>query len=111
MAFYGCEFIFDGVSCSQYGLKVYDFGGTGQSDVTMQSGDIVEDRIARRYDALTYGLTQNKALNFSLVFGPNEESLDAASPMDRYDIQRISSWLTGHKERKWLSIVQPDMHG
>lgn len=109
MAFWGDEFIFDGVSCAEFGLTVYDFGSNGQDDVEFKVGEIVEDRIPGRYDALTYGLNQNQALEFTLVFGPNMESIDANSSMDRYDIDAITAWLTGHSGYKWLMIVQDDM--
>lgn len=32
MAFWGDEFIFDGIPCSQFGLMVYHFGSNGQED-------------------------------------------------------------------------------
>lgn len=110
MAFYGCEFIFDGIPCSEYGLMVYSFGSNSQSDTKFQSGDIVEDRINGRYDALTYGVRQNGSLEFNLVFGANVESIDRNMHLERYEIEAISSWLTGHQQRKWLSIMQDDMH-
>ena len=62
MAFWGTEFIFDGIPCSEYGLMVYHFGSEGQDDVTFQSGEIIEDRIPYRYDSLIYGLVQNGSL-------------------------------------------------
>lgn len=109
MAFYGCEFSFDGIPCSEYGLMVYTFGSTGQSDVSFETGDVAEDRLSSRYDALMYGLNQNQSLSYTLVFGPNIESLDANQPLDRYEVEAIAAWLVGHQQRKWLTIVQPDM--
>ena len=109
MAFYGCEFVFDDIPCSEHGLMIYDFGSNAQADVSYQTGDVSEDRVSSRYDALMYGLTQNKALEYTLVFGTNNESIDANESFDRYEAEAISAWLTGHKTRKWLSIVQDDM--
>lgn len=109
MAFWGNEFIFDGIPCSMYGLMVYHFGSNDQDDVGFQDGDIVEDRIQGRYDALTYGLVQNQALEYTLVFGANMESMDAGESIDRTEVDSIASWLTGHQTRKWLAIVQDDM--
>lgn len=112
MAFHGCEFVFDGVSCSEYGLMVYDFGSTKQSDVSFPSAREPEvDRVAGRYDSLFYGLEQSDPLEFTLVFGANMESIDANEAMDRPEIERIAAWLTGHERWKWLSIVQDDMEG
>lgn len=109
MAFWGNEFIFDGVPCSEFGLMVYHFGANGQEDVNFQNGEIVEDRIPSRYDALTYGLVQNQSLEYTLIFGANMESVDANSSLDRYDVEAIAAWLTGHQVRKWLIISQSDM--
>lgn len=109
MAFWGTEFIFDGIPCSEYGLMVYHFGSNGQDDVSFQNGEIVEDRIPGRYDALTYGLVQNQSLEYTLVFGANMESMDANESIDRYEVETIAAWLTGYKTRKWLTIIQDDM--
>ncbi len=43
-----------------------------------------------------------KPLEFTLVFGSDE-------PLDRFDFERISYWLTGHQEYQWLTIDQPDL--
>ena len=110
MAFYGCEFVFDGVSCHEMGLMVYDFGSNVQGDASFTSaGKIVSDSTSRRYDNFFYGLEQNEPMEYTLVFGANIESLDENEHIDRYEVEAIASWLTGHNSRKWLEIVQPDM--
>lgn len=109
MAFWGTEFIFDDIPCSEFGLMVYHFGSNGQDDVSFKNGEVIEDRIPGRYDALTYGLVQNQSLEYTLVFGANMESLDANANLDRFEVEAIASWLTGHSTRKWLVIVQDDM--
>ncbi len=110
MAFYGCEFIFDDLPCTEFGLMVYSFGSNAQDDVSFPSaGTVSEDRIASRYDGLMYGLTQNQSLEYTLVFGANMESLDANDSINRFEIATVTAWLTGHDTRKWLTIIQPDM--
>lgn len=109
MAFWGNQFVFDGIPCSEFGLMLYTFGSDGQEDVDFKNGEIIEDRIAGRYDALMYGVKQNEALEFTLVFGANMESVDAMSHINRYEIENIAAWLTGHQQRKWLEIMQDDM--
>ena len=109
MAFWGNEFIFDGIPCSEFGLMVYSFGTESQEDVSFQNGSVIEDRIPGRYDALTYGVVQNQALEYTLIFGANPDSIDMYAPLDRYEVESITSWLTGHRERKWLVIMQNDM--
>jgi len=111
MAYWGCEFIFDNIPCSSYGLMMYDFGSTKQDEeFSFKSGEIIEERISGRYDTLVYGLKQNQPLEFTLVFGANIDSLDKGKYLDRTEIEVIASWLTGHQSMKWLSIFQDDMH-
>ena len=109
MAFWGNEFIFDGISCSDFGLMVYHFGSEGQDDISYSNNGIVEESISGRYDTLFYGTEQNKPLEFKLVFGANMEAVDKNKPLDRYETEAVAAWLTGHGSRKWLSIVQDDM--
>ena len=109
MAFYGDVFIFDDIPCTEFGLMIYSFGSNSQSDTAFKNGSLSEDRIATRHDALTYGLVQNDSLEYTLIFGANPDSIDAYSHIDRYEVEAIASWLTGHSTRKWLTIVQQDM--
>ena len=110
MSFYGSEFIFDGKSCKEYGLTLYNFGSASQGDVSFPSvGKVFEDRILSRYSSLFYGISQNDSLEYTLVFGANTDSLDRNEHLDRTEISAIASWLTGHGEQKWLQIVQEDM--
>ena len=45
MAFYGCEFLFDGKSCKEYGLTLYNFGSVSQGDTSFPSaGKVYEER-------------------------------------------------------------------
>ena len=112
MAFYGSEFVFDGKSCKEFGLMLYDVGSDSQGDVKFQSvGKAQEDSIAGRYSSFFYGLEQNQSLSFTLIFGVNTDSIDHGESLNRFEIEEIASWLTGHNTRKWLQIVQPDMEG
>lgn len=108
MAFWGNTFIFDDVACTEFGLMVYDFNSNSQDDVEFQAGNVIEDRILRRYDSFMYGLDQNQSLEYTLVFGANMYALDNNKSLDRYEVEAIASWLTGHQERKWLTIMQDD---
>lgn len=83
---------------------VYDIGGKGQNDVSFgNKASIVETRINNRIQPIYFGTNYNsKPLEFSLVFGSDRE-------LDRYEMENISYWLTGHKEYKWLSVGQEDM--
>ena len=110
MAFYGCEFVFDGKSCDEYGLMVYKFGSKGQDDIAFNTGGkIYEDTTARRRTTFFYGIEQNEPMEYTLVFGANPKAIDIRTPLDRFEIEAIAAWLTGHSTQKWLEIVQPDM--
>lgn len=110
MSFYGCHFSFDGVPCEEYGLMIYDFGASGSENAVLSSdAKIVEDRISRRFSPLHYGTIVNKPLEFTLTFGADMTSIDSGTYLDRWDLDAIASWLTGHSEYKWLEIMQPDM--
>lgn len=87
-----------------YGLMIYDFNGNGQGNVSFgNQASIVETRTNLRVPPLHFGVNYNQnPLEFKLVFG-------AENPLDRYELENISMWLTGHQQYQWLSIDQPDL--
>lgn len=110
MSFYGCHFSFNGESCSQYGLMMYDFGQKSDTSNSLFTGvEIVEDRISRRYKPLHYGTIANKPLEFTMTFGADISAIDKNIHLDRWDMELVSRWLTSHNSYKWLEIEQPDM--
>lgn len=98
------EFIFNGESSCSYGLMLYTIDGKGQSDVAFgNKASIIEARTVGRITPLHFGVNYNSSpLQFKLVFGRD-------TPIDRFEFERISLWLTGHQDYKWLQIVQPDL--
>lgn len=111
MSFYGSQFVFDGVPCSDYGLMLYEVGSGSDTNGKLSTGvKIIEDRITRRHTPLHYGITYNSPLVFSLTFGVDTERIDTNQPLDRWEMESISSWLTGHDEYKYLEIIQSDMN-
>lgn len=109
MAFYGCDFTFNGVSASSMGLMFYNFGTEGQDDVDLSVGEIVGDQINGRHDTMLYGLVQNEPLEFTLVFGADTDTIEAGAFLTRERINTITKWLTGYQTWKILTIDQPDM--
>lgn len=111
MSFYGTEFIFDGTSSYEYGLCLYyQMYNTTQSDTEFASNvKMMEDRPARRSSSYCYGGTMEDSLEFKLVFGVTEERKAALGHFDRWEMQKIASWLTGHRDYKWLHILQDDL--
>lgn len=103
MAFNADYFIFDEVPCETYGLTLYSFKDSDTEESSLFSGaEVIEDRIAGRYTPIHYGVTNNEPLIFELTFGSKTQ-------LDRYDIDVIARWLTGHTQYKMLDIVQADL--
>ena len=98
------EFSFAGESSLMYGLMIYDIGSHTQSDVPFGNiAKIVETRTNNRIRPIHYGVNYHSSpLQFKLVFGSLE-------PLDRYEMENIAFWLTGHQDYQWLSIDQPDL--
>ena len=98
------EFSFAGRSSLEYGLMIYDFDGNTQDDVPFgNEADIIESRVLNRVTPLHFGVNyHDNPLEFKLVFG-------AERYLDRYELQNIALWLTGHQNYQWLSIDQPDL--
>lgn len=111
MSFYGSSFSFDGVSCEEFGLMLYDFDNTKQGNSKFAKIKLHEDRVYHMPRSIFYGTSCDDGLEFNLVFGADEYSASHHIPMDRQDLEVISSWLTGHNSYKWLTIDQPDMNG
>ena len=109
MAFYGCEFSFDGRSSHEFGLTMYNFGNYRQNDTFSfpSAGKIIEDRPEGRTAPLIYGKDRNEPMEFVLIFGPKEESWLSGFP-DRWDVERIAAWLTEPQNYRWLEIDQAD---
>lgn len=103
--FYSYEFTFAGISCLQHGLMIYDIGSEKQNAVSFANkADIVEARTVNRIRPIHYGVNYHEdPLEFTLVFGSEEEYLD------RFDFEAVSMWLTGHQQYQWLTIDQPDL--
>lgn len=110
MAFWGAEFIYKGRSSREFGVEMYEFGRTGSTNYRFTStGKPIEDSTTRRYSVFHYGVAVNEPHTFTLTFGPALDRFDSRIPFDRYEIEKIASWLTGWQELDWLHIIQPDM--
>lgn len=110
MAFYGSSFTFNGVSCDEYHLMIFDVdSGEGQENGQFIVRDPVEERLPRSYSPLYYGSTFNKPLEFRLVFGLNPKGLQQRIPLDRWDMEAIATWLTGPDGYRPLEIEQGDL--
>ena len=98
------EFTFAGKSQALYDLIICDIGGTTQDAVSFgNKASIVETRTVNRIKPIHYGVNYHEdPLEFKIVFGSEKE-------LDRFDMEKIAFWLTGHQEYQWLNIHQPDL--
>jgi phage-related protein len=87
-----------------YDMMIYDIDNSGQSAVSFgNKATIIEERIAGRIRPIHIGVNYHSSpLEFKLTFGSMHEQ-------DRYQMQEVALWLTGHTEYQWLSIDQPDL--
>lgn len=110
MAFWGRGFTFDGISCDEYNLTLYDIGGTNDDEAPFASTvSIVEETVGSKWKPYFYGVRFEDKLEFELVFGVNEDRIESGLYLDRSEVAKIASWLTGHHEYKWLTIEQDDI--
>jgi len=103
MAFFGKEFIFDGVPSSKYNLYINSPNG-GDFEILPASSDveIFTQRVYRRPRVYYYGTSQSPVLEFDLEVTSPEEITSVMS-------QSIQSWLFGKQEYAKLQIIQNDM--
>lgn len=109
MSFYGSSFSFDGISCEEFGLMLYDFDNITQGNSQFANMKIYEDRVSKRARSIFYGTDFEDGLEFKMVFGVDEYAASRHNPIDRQEMEVIGSWLTFHNSYKWLTIDQPDM--
>ena len=83
---------------------IYDIDNHNQDTVAFANkAEIAELRLPRRVQPIHYGVNYHKdPLQFKLVFG-------AQDFLDRFDMEAVAHWLTGHQDYKWLTICQSDL--
>lgn len=112
MAFWGHSFSFNGIPCEDFGLMLYDIGEHRNSAGSFAStSTVIEDKTAKRWKPIFYGVKHDNKLEFSLVFGVNPDRIESHHHLDRGELDAIASWLTGHNEYHWLEFDQDDMMG
>lgn len=110
MAFYGNSFTFNDIPCDDFDLMLYAVDQAEPGAGTFASiPEIQEEERPTRWRPFFFGTKYTKKLEFELVFGVNQTRLDQHQYLDRYELDAVASWLTGHNEYKRLAIVQEDM--
>lgn len=112
MAFWGCTFSFDGVSCSDHQLMLYSIGNHVHENTKFANiVKIKEESLSSHWKPLFFGVTYEDKLETEIVFGLNQDRIDAQQHLTRQEMAAISSWLCGHQEYKWLEVDQEDLAG
>ena len=89
---------------------MYNIDGTSPSAGKFASGvTVVEQKLSNRWRPLFYGAKLEGKLQFEIVFGVNQKRIDKNEYLDRYELEAIGSWLTGHDRYLWLEVMQEDM--
>lgn len=110
MSFFGRSFVFNSVPCEAYELMMYDLGSAGQGGGEFASTVTIEEEVVgNRQKPYFYGVKYDKKLELELVFGVHQRRIDAQKYLDRYEIDQIANWLTGHSQYHWLEVEQHDM--
>lgn len=111
MAFYGQSFSFHDTPCEAFDLMMYDIAGEEQGETVFASVvSIQEETVSGRYRPYFYGAKFEEKLEFEMVFGVNQHRLDAGNYLDRFELDAVATWLTGHDSYAWLVIEQEDMN-
>lgn len=96
-------FVFNGRSCDEFGLRLYSFESSTTNEFNAGAKiDILEDHIQKSIHPVFYGVDRKDKLEYEMTFG-------SEVPLDRYDIDLISSWLTECNGYHYLDILQEDM--
>lgn len=110
MAFWGHSFTFNDIPCEDFELMIYDIDGTSQSTGKFSSGvTVIEDKVSAHWKPYFYGVKLDNKLKFTMVFGVNQKRVDENKFLDRYELEAIAAWLTGHNKYMWLEIQQEDL--
>lgn len=102
-AFSGLNFIFDGKSSEEYGVKIVYINKSGWNTDNM--GADFEPILADNPLGISkpsYGINISQLLEFNITIG-------SLRPLNRHDVHKISSWLFARRKPCRLYIDQHDM--
>lgn len=110
MGFIAKRFSFNRIPCERFGLRIFDIDNENNDATPFAStGELQTDVIPFKGRTFLYGRSFEKPLEFKLVFGLDPLMLNMDEHLDRYEMDAIANWLTGHNTYKWLEVEQPDL--
>lgn len=112
MGFLARNFSFNGIPCEEFGVRILDINGSGNSASSFaNTGSLITDIVPSTGRNFLYGRSYDIPLEFTITFGvdPDPHYVTSEDYFDRYEMDRIANWLTGPEEYKWLEIEQADL--
>ena len=110
MSFWAESFSFNGQSCTDYDLMLYELGNGDSEETEFASTTAIsDDFVGGRWRPLFYGVKYQNKLTFEMTFGVNQCRLDQEQYLSRDEIDAIATWLTRVEQYCWLTIDQDDM--
>lgn len=106
--FTACRFTFDGVSCEDYDLMLYEIASSSDGDTTFATAEIEEESVPSQSKPFFYTATRNKPLEFKLTFGVDMDRMDDGEYLTKPNLSALAKWLC-RDEYKTLTIDQEDM--
>lgn len=100
MAFYGVNFLYNGIPASEFGLRISSL--SEQENSVGASVELMTQSIYRRPKEYLLGVKQSPVLNIPITITVQDE-------LTATQVSAISKWLFGQSTYKKLQIVQPDM--
>lgn len=104
IAFTACEFIYDNINGNKWGLNVVSMS-TGEYSGANIKTEVNKIQMPRRAKFYNYGKTQSEPLTFQLKI----MKLDNL-PLDRFEVDEITAWLTYPNKNKRLFLLQKDLY-
>lgn len=104
IAFTACEFVYDNISSSEWGLSIVSMQG-GEISGKNITTELSSVQIPRRSKSLVFGKKLNTNLSFQIKVMKTDNT-----PVDRFQVSEITSWLLRPKNPKRLFILQKDLY-
>lgn len=102
MSFFGLNFIYGGITGSEFGLMISNIGSEGVTEIEGANVEPITQSIYRNPINYLLGVKQSPALSIPITFTVRDELNATQSSL-------ISGYLFGRKTYLPLQIVQPDM--
>lgn len=104
-AFKALDFVFDGRSSKEFGVKIIHIDESGWQKESMGASfkPVMTENMLSTTQGF-FGADTSEVLEFSITIG-------SLKPLERYEVHKIASWLFARRKPCRLYIGQRDLHG